>query len=61
MNNVRPWLRCSDLPGRESDPKDVMEERKLKRRIGGWRLTDQKEDEERQSRQKKKHMQGFVS
>jgi len=43
MNNVRPWLRCSVLPGRESDPKDVMKERILKRRIGGWRLTDQKE------------------
>jgi len=27
MNNVRPWLRCSVLPGRESDPKDVMKER----------------------------------
>lgn len=61
MNNMRPWLRWSDLPGRESDPKDFMEDRILKMSTGEWRLTDQKDDEERQTRQKKKHMQRFVS
>ena len=58
---MRPWLRWSDLPGRESDLKDFMEERILKMSTGEWRLTDQKDDEERQTRPKKKHMQRFVS
>ena len=58
---MRPWLRWSDLPGRESDLKDFMEERILKMSTGEWRLTDQKNDEERQTRPKKKHMQRFVS
>ena len=54
-------MRWSDLPGRESDLKDFMEERILKMSTGEWRLTDQKNDEERQTRPKKKHMQRFVS
>lgn len=54
-------MRWSDLPGRESDPKDFMEERILKMSTGEWRLTDQKDDEKRQTRPQKKHMQRFVS
>ena len=48
MNNMRPWLKkWSNLPRGQSDLKDFMEERILKMGIGGWRLIDQKEDEER--------------